>query len=137
MGESCLRCGCNGHSITSAHWDMAIDNNGTWQNAYQFGKPDDFTWTLNGMSFAMDVQRTYYDTTPLLSLRSSAGKIVVDDPAQRVIHLNVPPDEVQAALRPGVYVYDLVMYDGSSPPIRTPLMHGTVMVSQGVTYPAP
>jgi hypothetical protein len=123
------------HSATSAHVDIMIDNNGTWQDAFQFGDEDDFTWTLDGQAFRMDLQLTYFDATPLLSLDSTANEIIIDDTIQRVIHLNVDPAAIQAALRPGVYVYDLIMVDGSVPGIRVPLMHGTVQVVQGVTYP--
>lgn len=123
-----------GHSVTSAHTNLAIDNNGTWSDAYQFGEEDDLTWTLVNMTFELDVQRNPYDLVPLLSLSSSNGRIIVDDVVQRVIHLNVPPVDIQAALPPGKYVYDLVMVDGGTA-VRTPLMHGTLTVAQGVTYP--
>lgn len=134
MDARCAPCGCVGHSTTSAHVDMAIDNNGTWMDAFQFGTPDDFSWVLNS-NFEMDVQANRYDLTPLLSLSTTNGRIVVDDVNQRVIHLNVSPIDIQANLRPGEYVYDLVMLDNSTPPIRTVLMHGTVTVTQGTTYP--
>jgi hypothetical protein len=85
----------------------------------------------------MSVQLTYYDPAPLLTLSTDDGTIVVDDPIQRVIHLNVPDTTIQAALNPGQYVYDLVMSTVgtpmTAPPIRTPLMHGTVCVNSGVT----
>jgi hypothetical protein len=129
------RCCTYGHSVTSAHVDLAIDNNGTWQDAFQFGQPTDLSWTLAGQTFECDVQRNRYDKTALLSLSSGGGTIVVDDVFQRVIHFNVSPTAIQAALVPGDYVYDLVMVDGSSPPVRVPLMHGFLTVEQGVTYP--
>jgi hypothetical protein len=122
-----------GHSVTSARVDLRIDNNGTWMDAFQFGEPDDTTWTLDGQTFEVDVQRNPYDTVPLLSLTSANGRIIVDDPIQRVIHFNVSPDDIQANLPPGMYVYDLVMVDGSD--VRVPLMHGQLTVTQGVTFP--
>lgn len=129
-----VRCECGyGHSVTSAHVDLAIDNNATWQDAFQFGTPEDTTWTLTGQTFKMNVQLTYYDAAPLLTLSSAAGTIIVDDPIQRVIHFNVPDTQIEPALNPGQYVYDLVMTDSSTPGIRTGLMHGSVCVSQGVT----
>lgn len=121
------------HSVTSAKVDLRIDNNGTWMDAFQFGEPDDTTWTLTGQTFELDVQRNPYDTLPLLSLSTDNGRIVIDDVVQRVIHFNVSPADLQANLRPGTYVYDLVMVDGSE--VRVPLMHGTLQVQQGVTYP--
>jgi hypothetical protein len=121
------------HSVTSARVDLCIDNNGTWMDAFQFGEPDDTTWTLDGQTFELDVQRNPYDTVPLLSLSTADGRILVDDVVQRVIHFLVDPDDIQASLRPGTYVYDLVMINGSN--VRVPLMHGTLEVNQGVTYP--
>lgn len=128
----CCECG-DAHSATSAHYDMAIDNNGTWRDAWQFDDEDDLTWTLDGTTFLMDVQLNYYDAVPKLSLRSQDNEIIVADTVKRVIYLNVDPSAIQSALTPGVYVYDLIMIDGSG--VRTPLLHGYVKVAQGVTYP--
>ena len=92
-------CTFDGHSVTSALVNLSIDNNGTWMDAFQFGTPGDTTWTLTGQKFEMDIQLNYYDATPKLSLTSTAGKIVIDDVNQRVIHLNVDPATLQAALQ--------------------------------------
>ena len=121
------------HSVTSARVDMCIDNNGTWSDAFQFGYPTDTTWTLENQTFSMDVQLNQYDTTPQLSLTTANNRIIVDDVIQRVIHFNVLAADIQTNLEPGTYVYDLVMVatDGT----RVPMMHGSVTVSQGVTYP--
>lgn len=121
------------HSVTSARVDLQIDNNGTWMDAFQFGDPDDTTWSLDGMHFEVDVQLNRYDEVPLLSMSTENGRIIIDDSVQRVIHFDVTPADLQAALRPGIYVYDLVMVDASN--VRTPLMHGYLKVGQGVTYP--
>ena len=120
------------HSTTSARVDLAIDNNGTWSDAFQFGDPDDLTWTLTDMTFEMDVQRNSYDVDPLLTMTTANGRIIVDDLVQRVIHFKVAAADIQAHLSPGTYVYDLVMVDVNG--VRTPLMHGAVTVTQGVTY---
>jgi hypothetical protein len=122
------------HSVTSAKVLLTIDNNGTWMDAFMFGEEGDLTWTLDGQSFELDVQRNPYDTVPLLSLTTANGRIIIDDPVQRVIHFNVPPADIQDNLQPGVYVYDLVMVDTGNL-VRVPLMHGTLTVTQGVTYP--
>ena len=121
----------NGHSVTSAEVDLSIDNNGTWSDAFQFGDTGDLTWNLIGCSFECDVKRNRYDANPLLSLGSGAGQILIDDPTQRVIHFDVAPAAIQTALQPGIYVYDLIMTDANS--IITPLMHGQLEVTQGVT----
>jgi hypothetical protein len=119
-------------SATSQYSPMTISNNVTWSDAFQFDRGDD-TWTLTGCDFELDVQRNSYDTTPLLSLSTADGRIIIDDPVQRVIHFNVAPADIQAALAPGVYVYDLVMIDTIA--VRSLLMHGPLTVKQGVTYP--
>ena len=125
----------SGHSVTSAREDITVDNNGTLSNAYQFGSPPGTTWTLIGQTFEMNVKRNRYDMVPLLIMNMSNGRIIVDDQIQRVIHLNVSAADIQNYLPVGTYVYDLVMMDGSSPPLRVPLMHGYLTVEQGVTYP--
>ncbi len=133
MNIACV-CGTwDRHSVTAAHVDLCIGNNGTWMDAFQFGQPDDFTWTLDGQTFELDVQLSPYDLTPLLHLDSASGKILIDDTVQRVIHFLVPASEIQAALMPGIYVYDLVMIDTLA--VRVPMMYGTLEVKQGVTYP--
>lgn len=132
-GVSCV-CGTwDCHSVTAAHVDLCINNNGTWMDAFMFGKEGDTSWTLDGQKFECDVQLTPYDTIPLLHMDSDSGRIVIDDTVQRVIHFNVPAADIQTALTPGLYVYDLVMIDSSN--VRVPLMYGTLQVQQGVTYP--
>jgi hypothetical protein len=131
-----LVCVCNTwerHSVTAAHVDMCIVNNSTWMDAYQFGRTDDFTWTLDGQTFELDVQLTPYDTVPLLHLDTANGRIIVDDTVQRVIHFLVDADDIQTSLSPGIYVYDLVMIDGMG--VRVALMFGTLEIKQGVTFP--
>ena len=128
-----------GSNATSAKVDLRIANNATWQDAFQFGDPDDLTWDLAGQMFELDVQRNPYDAVPLLSLSSSENEIVIADIIQRVIYMNVDATAIQGALSPGTYVYDLVMIAGDNPAppaVRVPLMHGYLQVSQGVTYPS-
>jgi hypothetical protein len=125
-------CGDN-HSPTSARVDLAVDNNGSWSDAFQFGDLDDTTWELTGCTFELHVRRNAYDSAPLLSLTTGNGRIITDDNIQRVIHFDVDAASLRTALDPGVYVYDLVMIDANS--VRVPLMHGILEVVQGVTYP--
>jgi hypothetical protein len=121
------------YSQTAATVHLAINNNSTWRDAFQFTRPDDPTWNLVGCTFEMDVQRNSYDLVPLLSMSATNGQIVIADPIQRVIYFNVSPDDIQASLKPGTYVYDLVIIEPTD--VRTLLMTGTVTVQQGVTYP--
>jgi hypothetical protein len=126
---------CNdGHSASSARVNVRIDNNATWMDAFQFGREGDTSWTLAGQTFELDVQLSPYGIS-LLSLTTANGRIITDDINLRVIHFLVAPADIQAALDPGWYVYDLVMVDGSG--VRVPLMHGDLQVVQGVTYTAP
>lgn len=122
-----------GHSVTSARVDLTISNNGTWQDAFQFGDPDDTTWDIQGQRFELDVRLNPYDTTALLTLTNPNGRIITDSTVQRVIHFQVDPADIQASLRPGTYVYDLIMVDVADTSLRVPLMHGTLTVVQGVT----
>jgi len=121
-------------SATSAEVNIVIGNGATWQEACQFGQPGDITWQLT-YNWEMEIKLDRYQPTPLLNPSSANGQIIVDDINQRVIHLNVGPAIIQATLQPGIYVYDLIMFDGSTPAIRTVLMHGTIRVVQGVSQP--
>lgn len=120
-------------AVTASRVDIETYDNGTWSDAFQFGTVGDTSWSFTGMSFHMDVKGSKDDATALLSLTTSNGRIVVDDPVQRILHFNVTESDLEAVLVPGLYVYDLVMIDTSVPPIRTPLMTGKVKVRHGVT----
>jgi hypothetical protein len=119
--------------ITSAWVDISVANNGTWADAFQFGTPGDLTWSFTGQSFTMDIKASRNDTVALYTLTSAGGTIVVDDPVNRILNFDVPYTIIQSDLPVGEYVYDLIMFDTSSPPIRVPLMQGRVFVKQGVS----
>jgi hypothetical protein len=121
------------HSETAAEEHMTVANNGTWSTAYIIGKEGDLTWSFTDCQFELDVQRNRYDQVPLLSLTTGNGRVIVDDPIQRILHFNVVAADIQASLSPGIYVYDLVMIDVNG--VRTPLMFGNLKIVQGVTYP--
>lgn len=118
---------------TCARVDLLIFDNVTFEDAFQYGVTGDTTWSFTGQNFRMDIKGSEEDTTFLLSLTSGAGEIVVDDAVTRVLHFNVPEATISAALTPGEYVYDLVMYDGSTPAVRVGLMRGTLCVVHGIT----
>lgn len=120
-------------SETAAVVHIFALNNATLQDAFQFGTVGDTSWNLVGQNFKMEVKASRDDVAALLTLATADGSIVVDDTTQRVIHLNLNDTALQAALPVGEYVYDLVMFDGGSPPIRTVLMQGHFSLSQGVT----
>lgn len=117
---------------TAAIVDIVAANTVTLQEAFQFGLTTDI-WTFTGQSFKMEVKASRDDAVGLVAWTSLGGTIVVDDAVNRVLHLNVSEAAIQAALPVGEYVYDLVMFDGSAPPIRSLLMQGKLFVTQGVT----
>lgn len=119
--------------VTRATVNLCIDNNATWTDAFQFDDPATLTWSFTGQHFRVDVKGSKDDPAPLLTLTDANGRIVVDDVTQRVLHFNVDEAALSAALLPGTYVYELVMFDNSVPAVRIPLMGGTVTVNQGVT----
>lgn len=117
---------------TAAIVDIVAANTVTLQEAFQFGLTTDI-WTFTGQNFKMEVKASRDDAVGLVAWTSLGGTIVVDDAVNRVLHLNVSEAAIQAALPVGEYVYDLVMFDGSAPPIRSLLMQGKLFVTQGVT----
>lgn len=118
---------------TSAYISIFASDNVTLQDAFQFGLATDTSWTLVGQNFRMEIKASRDDVAPLLTLTSAGGSIIVDSTSLRVIHLNLSEAALQAALPVGEYVYDLVMFDGSVPPIRVLLMQGRFCLSKGVT----
>jgi hypothetical protein len=119
--------------LTAAIVNIATQDNATFQDAFQFGVPGDTTWGFGGVSFEMSIKASRDDTSPLITFTSGAGQIVVDDIVNRVLHFNVPDTTIQASLPVATYVYDFIMIDGSTPPVRTPLMQGQLGINRGVT----
>lgn len=119
-------------AATAAIVDLVAANTVTFQEAWQFGLPTD-TWTFTGQNFRMEVKASRDDSAALVTWTSTGGTIVVTDAINRILNMNVPESAIQAALPVGEYVYDLVMYDGSAPPVRSLLMQGRLHVTQGVT----
>ena len=128
---------------SSAFVDIAVQNNATFNDPFQFDPPPyGFTgatgctgpqWNFVNQNFRLDIKGNREQTSALLSVTSTAGQIVVDDAINRVLHFNVPESVISAALIPGEYVYDFIMFDNSVPPIRVPLMHGRFVVREGIT----
>lgn len=117
---------------TAACVNIFANDNVTLSDAFQFGTVGDTSWSFTGQSFKMEVKASRDDIAPLLTLVSPTS-IIVDDVVQRVLHLNVGETALQAALPVGEYVYDLVMFDGATPPIRVLLMQGHFALRHGVT----
>jgi hypothetical protein len=118
---------------TAARVDMEISNNATWNDAFQFGVAGDTSWNFSGQNFRLDIKGNKDQSSALLTISTDLTTIVVDDITQRILHFNVQDTAIRAALVPGDYVYDLVMYDFSTPPVRVQLMSGKLKVTQGIT----
>lgn len=128
---------------SSAFVDIIEQNNASMTDAFQFDPPPlglgGFTgctgpnWDMVGQNFRLDIKGNRQQVAFLLSLTSAAGEIVVDDATQRILHFNVPDTVLSAALVPGEYVYDFIMYDNSTPSIRVALMHGRFVLKDGIT----
>ena len=120
---------CN--PASSAEVDFVVSNNETFGDSIQFDPPvagvTGPAWTLSNQKFIMNVAANY-ESAGLLSLTSASGQIIVDDVTTRVIHFNVPKTVISAALIPGEYVYDFVMFDNAVPPREVQLMHGAFTV---------
>jgi hypothetical protein len=121
---------------SSARVDFVTSNNQTFNDAIQFDPPVSGVtgpaWSLTGQAFRMDIAPNF-EQSALLTLTSAANEIVTDDVTERIVHFNVPESVIQAALIPGDYVYDFIMFDASVPSIRVQLMHGKFTVSEGIT----
>ncbi len=118
---------------TAAQVDLLEDNNVTMQDAFQFGTVGDTSWSFAGQTFKMEVKASRDDVAPLVTWTSGAGQILMLDSVQRILQFNVTSTAILAALPVGQYVYDLLMIDGSVPPIRTKLMFGNLYMNQGIT----
>jgi len=118
--------------LTAARVNIEIANNATFNDAFIFdqGATD---WSFTGKTFKMEIKANKFDVTPILTLTSAGGTIVVDDAVQRILHFNVPDTTILSSLPVAEYQYDLIMLDASSPAVRVPLMRGEIKVTQGVT----
>jgi len=115
---------------TRAVVNIAVKNNASWEDAFRFGTVGDTTWSFAGKTFLLEVKASRDDLTALLELTTANSRIIVDDNALRVLHFDVTPADLRAALPVGTYEYDLIMIDGT---VRTNLMGGDLTVCQGVS----
>ena len=121
-------------AVTAARVDIVTPDNTTWTDAFQFGIQGDTSWSFTSQNFRLDIKgNKYTQAVALLSLTSGAGQLVVQDPVQRILQMNVPELTLTTALVPGEYQYDLIMYDGSAPPVRIALMYGEFKLVHGVS----
>lgn len=119
------------HPPTSANVDISVPNNASFNEAFQFDDATVTYWDFNNKTFAMALKGNFEQTVALITFVSGGGQITVDDAALRILHFNVPDDDLNAVLVPGRYVYDLIMTDASE--VKTQLMHGAFNFAIGVT----
>lgn len=119
------------HPPTSAHVDITVAKNASFAEAFQFDEATVTTWDFNSKTFRLDIKGNFEQTSALISITSGASQITVDDAVLRILTINVPDTDMQAALVPGCYVYDLIMTDAGD--VRTQLMHGDFFFAQAVT----
>jgi hypothetical protein len=137
---------------TAASVDLVTSTNTTWTDAFQFDPPGATgmppppywpegatgpTWGFSGQNFRMDVKTNINASGPIASWWSTGttgGQIVVIDPVNRILNMNVPESQyVTNGMVPGSYLYDFLMFDGSIPPVRTMLMRGKFLLKAGIT----
>jgi hypothetical protein len=108
--------------------------------------PTGLQWGFTGMNFVMDIKGNQLQTSPLLSIYTNvAGSvaILIDDYTNRILHFNVNQTALAGAtgnqtgvtgpgLIPGEYIYQFRMFDSSSVPIYTDLMHGKFYLRHGL-----
>lgn len=115
---------------TSFRQDMVVSLNMTWQDSFQIGKSTDTSWNLIAVSLQMSLKADRNSLTPLLSMSTDNGRILIDDAVARIFTFNVSPVDLQTALVPGNYDYDLLMVTATN---TVPVMHGKVCVELGIT----
>jgi hypothetical protein len=138
--------------ITAARVDLTASTNTTFEDAYQYDPPSNWTgvtgptWSFTGMNFQMDIKGNRGQTGPLLSVWGPTGgsnMIQVQDQTNRILNFNVPPAVLTGltggtgatgpGMVPGRYVYDFLMFDQSHPPIVVGLMFGEFTLYDGIT----
>jgi hypothetical protein len=109
---------------------MVISLNATWQDSFQIGNPADTSWNLIASSLQMKLKAHRNDLTAALAISTDDGRILIDDAVARIFSFNVSPTDLQAALVPDTYDYDLLIVTATN---TMPVMHGTVCVELGIT----
>ena len=115
--------------------DLTLQNNLWWSDNFQFGEPTDFTWNLSNANLYLNVTTEPIGQNPVLLQCSTAlGNILIVDPVNRVVAMNVSDIAMRAALGtpPAEFVYDMVMQDKTTGVIEG-LMYGEIDWHSGVT----
>ena len=87
---------------------------------------DGVNWNLTGYTATMTVRPFLGSTTTTLLATTANGKIVIDTATSKV---TVTFSATETNIKPESYVYDLVLYSGTT----TRLLEGKFLVTGGVT----
>jgi len=114
----------------AATWRILVDQGKTFDRTLIYkvgGVPFDNT----GFGARMQVRRNYNSVTPVLSLSSTAGTIVLGG-ANGQIGWSVSAIDMEDLI--GEYVYDLELYDLTDPDIVIGVVRGTIVSRAEVTH---
>ncbi len=115
--------------------DIGVASNSWWDDSFQYGDPEDQTWTLTNKSFYCSIKVNDSVSTPVLvTFSTGGGTILVTDAVNRIITMNVTDIALRAALPsvPYTYVYDLLMVDNVTGQTDV-LQYGIFQFSTGMT----
>jgi len=134
---------------TAALVNIVTSDNVTWEDAVRFDPPPNYTgctgvaWNMIGQNFRLDIKGDRNLPAPPLLSVTSPNQVIVDDPANRILHFNVSEliltgvtgaaGATGVGLLPGKYDFDFIMFDGSNPPVRVGLMGGKFTLKHGIT----
>lgn len=117
---------------TSAHVNITVAKNTTFSDAMQFGDEDDDTWNFENKTFRMALKGNLEQDDEVIAFTTAASEIVVDDTALRVLHFNVLPATLAAALIPGNYYFYTLLMSDTVTAVVTQLMHGVFNYADAV-----
>jgi hypothetical protein len=108
-------------------YNFTLDQGSTWTLQIVYKDSNGNPINLTGYTAEMQVRRKFDSDTAVLTLSTSNGGITIVGATGT---LNLIATDEQAAIDPGLYVYDLELSTGG---VRTRLIQGTVTVSGEVT----
>lgn len=114
----------------AATWRILVDQGKTFDRTLIY-KVGGVPFDNSGFAARMQVRRNYNSLTPVLSLSSVAGTIVLGG-ANGQIGWTVSAVDMEDLI--GEYVYDLELYDPTDPDIVIGVVRGTIVSRAEVTH---
>ena len=108
-------------------YNFTLDQGSTWTLQIVYNDSNGVPVNLTNYTAEMQIRRKFDSDTAVLTLSTSNGGITIVGATGT---LNLVATDEQAAITPGLYVYDLELSTGG---VRTRLIQGTVTVSGEVT----